>query len=293
MIFDKNFEYIIGKFSFVGFPERFLLNNSLSFTLAGKFYVGSGIVSALEIHPFFWEFDPDVNTWKKHEIDSGPHISGFGINGYYGGGQDYNVGGGTGEPNLSFWKWKENEIIKKADLPFPAVNSIAFQIENKIYLLGGSIEGFDNLLYEYDISQDSWIALTNFPFKIKNNLPHFVYENKLYLITERKELYVFDPETGQRQIIGMFPGENSKGFGMASVVEDKAIVGFYEQSIEVWELNLKNITWKRKTDFPGIFLGNNLGIFSKNNLVYLLRSTNQPSAEYGNMEFWKFDPDNF
>ncbi len=293
MVFGKNFEYIIGNFSFVGFPEKFLLNKSLSFTQDGKFYVGSGLISALDIHPFFWEFDPELNRWSTHELDSDPHINGFGINGYYGGGMDYNLVGDTGVPNPAFWKWNENIPIKKADLPYPAVNSIAFQIQSKIYLLGGSVEGFENLLYEYDINRDSWNAPKTFPFKVKNNLTHFVYEDKLYFISDRKELYVFDPDTGEREIIGMFPGDNSKGYGVASIVGDRVIVGFYEQSIEVWELNLKNISWKRKSDFPGIFLGNNLGIFSKNNSIYLLRSTNQPSSEYGNMEFWKFDPDKF
>jgi hypothetical protein len=102
-----------------------------------------------------------------------------------------------------------------------------------------------------------------------------------------------DPETGERNIIGTFPGANINGFGTASVSGDRAIIGFYKQEIEIWELDLIQLRWKRKINFPGVFLGNNLGFFAQDGLFYLLRSTDQPLAINGSMEFWEFDPDGF
>lgn len=74
---------------------------------------------------------------------------------------------------------------------------------------------------------------------------------------------------------------------------DNQIVVLLGQTIEVWELDLNTYRWKRKSNFPGIFLGNNLGLFEDGQSYWLLRSTDQYSLTEGNMEFWKFEPEGF
>jgi hypothetical protein len=294
MVFERNFEYMLGKFTFIGFPERYRLVNSISFESEGKFYLGFGFDTDLNINPYLWEFDPIPGKWNPLDLGILPHISGFGTDGYFGGGFEAVPQGGMNIPNHKFRYWNGTELVRKAYLPFTANNSIAFLIKDNVYVLGGITEGIeDNKLYRFDPSADSWERLSDFPFSIQANLPFFVYRDKLYLITERKELIVFDPETGLRQIVGTYPGSSSNRLGIATVWGDRAIVGFYRQEVEIWELDLLDLSWKRKVNFPGVFQANNLGIYSKNNLIYLLRSTNLTVQEYGNMEFWEFDPDGF
>jgi hypothetical protein len=295
LVFENPFEYIVCKMRFIGFPEKFRLANSISFQINGKIYVGSGQQSEFVINPDYWEFDPKTDLWKSLGFNISPHISGFGVGGYFGGGSATIPTSNQFIPNNAFYKLEGSSLIRKADVPFPSRNSIAFQSRGKIYVLGGSVFGHENALYEYNPATDSWKTEFNFPFTIQNNLPHYVYKDKFYFITERKELYELDPETGERNIIGTFPGDNVNGLGTASVSGDRAIIGFYKQSIEIWELDLIQLRWKRKINFPGVFLGNNLGFFAQDGLFYLLRSTDQPLAQNGNgsMEFWEFDPDGF
>lgn len=295
LVFENPFEYIVGKMRFLGFPETFRLINSVSFQANGKVYVGSGQQSEFVINPDYWEFDPGTESWEKLGLNISPHLYGFGVDGFFGGGVSGIPVNNQFIYNRDFWFWDGTGLIRKADVPFPSMNSIAFQSRGKIYVLGGSVFGHENAFYEYNPATDSWKTEFNFPFTIQNNLPHYVYKDKFYFITERKELYELGPETGERNIIGTFPGDNVNGLGTASVSGDRAIIGFYKQSIEIWELDLIQLRWKRKINFSGVFLGNNLGFFSQNGLFYLLRSTNQPLAQNGNgsMEFWEFDPDAF
>lgn len=295
LIFQNPFEYVVGKMRFLGFPETFRLINSVSFQANGKVYVGSGQQSEFVINPDYWEFDPGTESWEKLGLNISPHLYGFGVDGFFGGGVSGIPVNNQFIYNRDFWFWDGTGLIRKADVPFPSMNSIAFQSRGKIYVLGGSVQGNENALFEYNPVTDSWKTEFNFPFTIQNNLPHYVYKDKFYFITERKELYELDPETGERNIIGTFPGDNVNGLGTASVLGDRAIIGFYKQSIEIWELDLIQLRWKRKINFPGVFLGNNLGFFAQDGLFYLLRSTNQPLAQDGNgsMEFWEFDPDGF
>lgn len=293
MKFENRFEYMVGKMNFIGFPEKYRLVNSLSFSAKNKFYVGFGYDLQLNINRFFWEFDPVQGIWNRLDFDIQPHILGFGAEGYFGGGYDAVDVYNTALPNNLFWYWNGNELVRKADVPFPAINSLCFQIKGKIYVLGGSSQEHRNTLFRYDPSIDNWSRLSDFPFAIEANLPYFVHQDYLYFISDRKELIMFDPETGQRQTVSTYPGSIINQFGVAVVLEDRAIIGFYRQEVEIWELDLSNLSWKRKINFSGVFLGNNLGIYSHNNLVYLLRSTNLPIPQFGQMEFWEFDPDGF
>ncbi|WP_113925819.1 IPT/TIG domain-containing protein [Cognataquiflexum aquatile] len=293
LVFDIPFEYMVGKFRPINFPETFRLSNSVSFQANGKVYVGSGQKSEFVINSDYWEFDPITDNWEKLDLGIKPHLYGFGVSGYFGGGSESIRSNNQYTFNKAFWFWDGNGLIRKADLPFKSINSIAFESNGRIYVLGGSLKEFETSLFEYTPETDSWKIGIDFPFPIQNNLPHYVYKDKFYFITERKELYELDPETGERNIIGTFPGANINGFGTASVSGDRAIIGFYKQEVEIWELDLIQLRWKRKINFPGVFLGNNLGFFAQDGLFYLLRSTDQPLAINGSMEFWEFDPDGF
>jgi hypothetical protein len=294
MVFEDRFEYMVGQMRFIGFPEKYRLVNAVNFQSNGRFYIYSGFDSELNINQLFWEFDPLTENWQSYDFNIPPHISGFGTEGYFGGGYEAVPSGNMAIPNRSFWHWNGSELLRKADVPFTATNSISFRSKEKIYVLGGNTEGHENTLYRYDPETDSWDRLPDFNFAIQANLPYFVYEDQLYFVTERKELVRFDPESGQRQIVGTYPGSIVNGLGVGVVLEDhRAIIGLYRQEVEIWELDLQDFIWKRKINFPGIFQGNNLGFYSHNNLVYILRSTNLSIPQFGQMEFWEFDPDGF
>lgn len=293
MVFERNFEYMLGKFRFIGFPERFRLVDAVSFESQGKFYLLSGFDSEQVFNPYLWEFNPDLESWSKKNLGILPHISGFGSDGYFGGGFTGISLDNIASINHSFWYWNGNEIVKKADVPFPSIKSIAFMSKGKLFVIGGTAEGFENVISRYDPESDIWNKMPNFPFNIQANLPYFVYKDQLFFISERKELFKVDPETGQREIVGMYPGSNTNGLGVAVVLGNRAIIGLYRQEVEIWELDLITLNWKRKINFPGVFSGNNLALFGKDNLTYLLRSTNLTIPEFGNMEFWEFDPDGF
>lgn len=293
MIFENRFEYMVGKFRFIGFPERIRLENPLSFQVSDRFYIGLGTGARMENNPFIWEFEPEQGNWTRLDFNIQPHISGFGAEGYFGGGYSAVPQRNEVFHNSSFWYWDGTELFSKADVPYPAVNSICFRSKGKIYVLGGSSENNKNTFYEYDPATDSWKRMPDFSFAIQADIPYFVYQDELYFITERKELVRFDPETGQRQIVGTYPGSIVNGLGVAVGFGNRAIIGLYMQEVEVWELDLINTSWKRKINFPGIFNGNNIGFYSHNNLAYFLRSTEFNHPQFGPQEFWEFNTDGF
>jgi len=292
-VFDEPFEYMIGKKLRLDFPETSFISDTWSFVENGKLVVGGGLISRVS-NSKIWEYDFNQRTWETYTKPGFVHINGFGVSGYFGGGTSSNIWDDPIPiPNFDFWKLENGNLVKKADVPYPAVNSIHFEINDRIYLLGGSIEGTETRLYEYDKGEDEWRRLPDFPFNIQNDMPYFVYKDRLHLIRDNKDLFVFDPATGARDILSQYPGDNSEKFGTASVSGDQLIVGFYPQNLEIWELDMVSLRWRRKANFEGSFLGNNLAFYPFGDKRYLLRSSRQPRPPFGNMEFWEYDSERF
>lgn len=293
LVFDLPFQYIVGKYTQFGFPIKNRLVNSISFKLDNQIVVLSGQSTEFDINRKYWTFDLLQKTWKENEFELEPHLYGFGASGFFGGGLSRIPSNTQQVVNRSFWKMEGDNFRKLPDVPFPAVNSLCFMIGTKLYVMGGSIEGETNRVFMFDTLTETWEPKGVFPFSIDNRVPYFTDGNEVIFVRDNKEVTAYNPKTGIRRILGRWPSDNSQEFGIACKLGRKAVIGFYKQTIEVWELDLDTYRWKRKSNFPGIFLGNNLGLFEDGQSYWLLRSTDQYSLSEGNMEFWKFEPEGF
>jgi hypothetical protein len=293
LVFDLPFQYIIGKFIRFGFPIRDRLVNSISFKKGNQLVVLSGQTTEFDINSKYWTFDLLQKTWKENDFGLEPHLYGFGADGFFGGGLSRIPSSNQQFLNRTFWKMEGDNFRKLPDVPFPSVNSLCFMIGTKLYVMGGSIEGETNRVFMFDTIAETWNEKNVFPFSIDNRVPYFTDGDEVMFVRDNKEVTAYNPETGLRRILGRWPSDNSQEFGIACKLGRKALIGFYRQTIEVWELDLDTYRWKRKSNFPGIFLGNNLGLFEDGQSYWLLRSTDQFTLAEGNMEFWKFEPEGF
>ncbi|HCX76379.1 MAG TPA: hypothetical protein DHU93_14325 [Algoriphagus sp.] len=80
---------------------------------------------------------------------------------------------------------------------------------------------------------------------------------------------------------------------MGRVIGDKAYVGLYRRSDELWELNLNTLTWKPKNPMPGLPQSILVGHFVKDGVLYIMRVPDITLAGSYPMNMYKFTPEGF
>jgi hypothetical protein len=291
MTFALIYEYTIGEYNKIGnfsFPERLLDN--IYFQQEDRFYVGLGSDRGLEFVPKIWEYDLGSNVWQETNFPGRPLSMAFSSSTYFGAGASV-LGRSPFVLARDFWKFENGTYQKLPDLPFEEANAVGFEINSNLYVAGGIIGDSVSVL-RHNPTTGNWMKLRNAPFPINNSVINFTYENKQYFIDpSNRQLHSFDPIVDNWQVVSTYPGEFGSGGGFGVAIGDRVYIGLANRSQQVWELNMNNLNWVRKNEYPGSPIARNAGVYTHNGLIYFLRS---PEIQISSpMEFWSFDPNGF
>jgi N-acetylneuraminic acid mutarotase len=95
----------------------------------------------------------------------------------------------------NFWKYENNNFVKLPDLPFVAVNAVSFELNEKLFVMGG-LAGSGTEAYKFNVTSQQWQEIDNAPFVLNKNVLTFQHGNRQYLTNpETKEIYAFDGES--------------------------------------------------------------------------------------------------
>lgn len=289
LVFDNKFEYTTGKFTQLpNFPSSLKLFDNIYFQNGLEFFVGLGANNGQSINPQIWKYSLETNNWAQVDFPGAPLWKAFSGKNYFGGGASVISQNAQSSPSRDFWKFENNNFVKLPDLPFTAIDALSFELEDKLFVVGGSA-GFGTDSYRYTISTGQWQKIGNTPFAINRTVLNFQHGNKQYFVNPvSKEIYSIDGETELWSFFGIYPGEINSGSAFGLTLGNRVITGMANRSQEVWELNPLSGSWVKKNAFPGNPIARNAGVFIHNNLIYILRSGEVQVP--GPMEFWVLDP---
>lgn len=287
--FDTPFEYQTGKYELIGaFPEQIKLYENVSFQNGSGFYVGLGTVSKNRFYEGFQRYNPATSAWEKIDWPGTSRFNAFATSNYIGGGIAQ-LGRDPYTMNYEFWKVTSNGFQKLGDLPFESRESVAFELNQELFVLG-SKEGDSLAVRKYSPTTKQWISLSSSPVVFGATNPHFEYEGKAYLVDKEATVWMYNPPTDSWSTVSVFPGSLGQGYGIAQVIGNKAYVGLYRRVTDLWELDLTTMNWTSKNSIPGIPQSFTVGSFVSGGSLYLMRVPDIALAGSYPMEFYKFDP---
>jgi hypothetical protein len=288
LVLPQLFEYTAGTYTKIGnfpFTDRFFDN--IWMQEGSTFYVGLGTLRGLAFNPTMWKYEIGANQWTQVEFSGRPLWMSFVSNRYFGGGSSQ-LGRAPFVQANDFWRLNNGQLIKLPDLPFDAINAAAFELNDKLYVVGG-ITGSSVETYSYSPSTGQWERILNAPFKITKSHTGFTHNSKAYFINpENREVFAFDANLQKWSLVTRFPATYGNGGGFGVVIGDKAYVGLETRSDQIWELDLITLNWAVKNEFTGNLNSRNSGVFVNNGLIYILRSGEIQNN--GPMELYVFDP---
>jgi len=289
LTFPINFEYQTGSYvSLRQFPEQVRLVDNISFQIGNQFYLGLGSDRLFRFYEKILKYDPVTNQWSDSNFPGSSRSFGFATDNYLGGG----IAQLTREPfvmNNSFWRITVGGYVRLKDLPFPSRESIAFELSNELYVLGGK-EGNPRALRKHNTLTDSWSSLSDSPLDLGSINPHFVYQNKLYVLGSDSVLYFFDPISQRWSSISTYPGSVGQGYGFAQVIGSKVYFGGFERENQVWEFNLNTFNWVPKNPIPGSFQNITAASFANDGFIYFMRQQDINLPGDFPLELFRFDP---
>lgn len=288
IVLDQKFEYTTGRYTQLpDFPFPVRLGENIYFKDDTGFYVGLGSNSSRFLNPSIWKYDLSSKQWNEVPFLGSPLWRAFSTQHYFGGGASA-ITLVPYVPSFDFWKVENGNFSKLNNLNFSAINSISFELDEKLYVFGGS-EGSGNESFVYTDNTGEWVKISNTPFPMNNTMANFTYENKGYVINPtNREIYVFDSSTESWGFFGLYPGELGGGGAIGATIGNKVFVGLANRSQQIWELNMSNNSWVKKNNFIGTPIARNVAVYTDNGLIYIIR--NGEMQEFGSMEFWVFDP---
>jgi len=290
--FPSLFEYQVGTYELISkFPESIRIFDNSFFPSESGINIGLGTISKSSFYSKIQRFDLSTNTWKELPFNGSPRSYAFSTTNYLGGG----TAGIIDNPfpiNFTFYKINENGFEQLPDLPFASRESIAFEYEGNLYLLG-SREGNPLALRKYNTTTKTWSSLSDSPIPFTAENAHFLYKDKLYVIDGDSKLWEFEISTETWRTVSEYPGSLGQGFGMGQVIGDKAYVGLYRRVAEVWELDLISMTWTSKNDIPRLAQDITVAHFEKNGFLYIMRMPDASISGTYPMNLYKFDPNGF
>jgi hypothetical protein len=289
LTFPINFEYQTGSYvTLQPFPDQLRLANNISFQSGSHFYVGLGSNRQIRFYEKILKYDPSTNQWTDSNFSGSARSFGFATDNYLGGG----IAELTKEPyvmNNSFWRITSTGYVRLKDLTFPSRESIAFELANELYLLGGK-DGNTRAVRKYNALTESWTNLPNSLREFSAINPYFVYQNKLYVLGSDKVLYSFDPISGRLESISSYPGLTGLGYGFAKVIGSKVYFGGFELENQVWEFNLETFNWVPKNPIPGSLLSKTAASFVQGGFIYFMRQEDINLPGDFPLELFIFDP---
>lgn len=288
--FPQKFEYRSGKFTLAGqFPDGVRIYKNVFFQNQDGLFAGLGTVRLTGPYPGFQRFNPQSGTWTAVSFPGTSVQSGFATSNYLGGG-GVEVDRDVFDYKVEFWKINGSSFQRLPNLPFVSFRSLAFELNGQLYVAGGVGIGARGI-NRYNPQTGAWTSLRSTPIDLDNSIASFTYQNKAYFVANDKNLWEYDPTTDSWRTLTQYPGSLGNGFGMAVALGDKAYIGLYQRNEQLWELDLKTLTWKAKNTIPGLPQSINVGYYTFNGQIFILRAPEE--SVFGNlsMELYRFEPD--
>lgn len=192
----------------------------------------------------------------------------------------------------SFWKITTNGFQQLADLPFDSRESLAFEIKNELYVMGGK-EGDGLSIRKYNPDTASWTVIGMSPESFSSENTLFTYQNNAFVISKDGLLWRFDPMALSWDTISTYPGSIGQGYGIAKVIGSKVYVGLYRRASDFWELDLQTLSWTSKNSVPGVSQSITVASFVKDDQIYIMRAPDITLPGNYPLELYRFNPTGF
>jgi len=289
IVLDQPFEYQAGKFTKVSeFPGQVRIYDNTFFTSSTGFHVGLGRLRLSDSYRVFQRFDPISGTWSEVSFPGNPRRSAFSSDSYLGGGA-LEVDRDVFRFDRSFYKINGSSFDRLPDLPFDTRGAAAVEWKGKLFLFGGR-DFNGGSVREYDSGSQTWSQKSSGPF-VDGNVVAFHYGERIFLLGGLGQVWEYLPGQDSWRAMTTYPGKTGEGFPIALVIGNKAYLGLYRRTQEIWELDLETGKWKSKNQIGGFPQSINVGYFKFNNAIYLLRAPEESTSGALPMELYKFEPD--
>ena len=277
------------------------INNEFVFGL-GKEY------GSFDLNLKMWSLDLTNYSWTQLNFPgfqgtTSPFVTAT----YWGAGKEETTFSGSSFSPY-FWQYQGNDTFELLPfLPFRLYKATAHETNDYIYIIGGLLPGgndnYNPIVYRYDKSSKSWIVSGSFTpestMPISSDLPYFTYNNNAYFVMPivgqqgGYEIWQYDLETNDFNFFNELPFSGTLDGGIAIVKNDKVYIGLFTNYIDLYELDLLTGSWTVKKGFAGSSKDVNIGYFTYNDKIFVMRSKYQggrfdPDPK---MELWSFDPD--
>lgn len=289
LIAEQQFEYVIGKWDF---QDNFITDKAYSENLSivdgDKFLFGLGAEFSTS-NPTIWELDIPSFTWSETSFDKGIARAPFYGPTFFGSGE---IVPRDGSQTDAFYIYEGGEFQPRNPLPFKLHKGIAAVVNGELYVYGGFREnGFPNFdVWKYNSAGDSWEINSGLPAEVNSDNPNFVHGDNVYFITIDQLVYRYDPVSGSLENISFYPSNFlDNGKGISEVIGDKAYIGIFGQNRTLWEYNITENSWKKKTGFAGGAFTRTVSSFVYNDIIYVLK--NPESNSTAGMAIWTFKPE--
>lgn len=288
--FSQPFEYQSGKYTLLGqFPGGLRIYENSFFQNSSGFFVGLGTLRlGAGYYEGFQRFGPQSGTWTPVDFPAESRKGAFATSNFIGGGA-VEIDRDVLEFNRDFWRISGSTFTKLPDLPIDSFNSLAFELNGQLYLAGGIGIGTRSIR-KYDPTTQTWSTQSSTPIDLSNDLASFVFGNKAYFIASDSNVWEYDPTSDSWRILTGYPGTLGNGHGMAQVIGEKVYIGLYRRSEQLYELDMTTLQWKAKNFIPGLPQSINVGHFTFEGQLYILRAPEESIAGTLPMELYRFEP---
>lgn len=284
------FEYQAGKYTKVSdFPGGLRIYENIWFTNTSGFHVGLGKVRFGENYPRFQRFNPAAGTWTEVNFPGNPRRFVFASPNYLGGGA-IETSRDVFSYDRSFWKINGSSFVRLGDLPFNSRDALAVDWEGGLILFGG-LDGASVLVRVYDPVQRTWVTKRNAPIALGRNAAAFARATRVIVMGSNGQVWEYNPPLDSWQLMTTYPGNKGQGYPVAEVIGNKAYLGLFRATQELWELDLETLKWKTKNQMIGLPQSITSGCFQYNGSIYFLRAPEESVSGTLTMELYKFDPD--
>jgi hypothetical protein len=288
--FPNPFEYQAGKYTKVSeFPGNIRIYNNIFFSNATGFHVGFGKIKLGDNYPKIQRFNPSTGTWTEVSFPGNPRQFAFATANYLGGGA-IETSRDVFQFDRSFWKINGSNFERLGDLPFNTRDAVAVEWNSKLFLFGG-LDAASILVRMYDPQQAKWISLQNAPLLLGRTGAVFTWKNRIFVLSNIGQLWEYEPNQDRWLLRTTYPGKIGFGHPLAEVIGNKAYLGLFKATQELWELDLETLKWKTKNQIIGLPQSITSGHFQYNGSIYFLRAPEENVIGTLNMELYKFDPD--
>lgn len=285
------FEYQIGTFEKVtAYPEGIRIYDNVFFQNgADRFFVGLGSERRLSFIPGFQRYDVSSSSWVFVPFPGSSRSYAFFTDNYVGGGLSQ-LGSNPLVFDLTFWKLEGEQFIQMPDLPFSTRDALAFELAGDLFVIGKNA-GLVPFFGRFKSATKNWEILANGPEEFSRDDVSFTYQGKAYFVSSTDgTVWSFDPVDSEWQLVATYPGSLGNGRGMGRVIGEKAYIGLFERTNEIWELDLTTFSWTRKNPMPGLPQSILVAHFVSGSSLYIMRVPDITLAGQFPMDLYRFDP---